>query len=70
MRSLTFITLIVVFVAVVWARPQETYTDQFDNVDVDEILQSERLLGNYINCLKTGKKCTPDGQKLRGMLYF
>ncbi|KAF5299917.1 hypothetical protein FQR65_LT09312 [Abscondita terminalis] len=55
--------------ASVYCRPDgEKYTDQFDGVDIDEILQSDRLLNNYHNCLVTGQKCTPDGQKLRDVL--
>ncbi|KAF5301381.1 hypothetical protein FQA39_LY10779 [Lamprigera yunnana] len=50
------------------ASGEEMYSDQYDSVDIDEILNSDRLLSNYFNCLKTGQKCTPDGQKLREIL--
>ncbi|KAK4885677.1 hypothetical protein RN001_001948 [Aquatica leii] len=64
--------LLLLFINLMWlvyGRPEgELYTDQFDNVDIDEILQSDRLLNNYYNCLVTGNKCTPDAQKLRDVL--
>lgn len=66
MKSFAVVALCVISAVVVWARPADKYTDQYDNIDIDEILSSDRLLQNYHNCLKTGKKCTPDGQKLRG----
>ncbi|KAF2878638.1 hypothetical protein ILUMI_27535 [Ignelater luminosus] len=69
MKGFAVIALCVIFAAIVWARPEEEkYTDQYDNVDIDEILRSDRLLDNYYNCLDTAKKCTPDGQKLRDIL--
>lgn len=45
---------------------EDLYTDQFDSIDIDEILQSQRLLDNYFHCLKTGQKCTTEGLKLKG----
>ncbi|KAF5299910.1 hypothetical protein FQR65_LT09305 [Abscondita terminalis] len=50
-------------VAVVYAQLED-----FDNVDVDEILASQRLVDNYISCFKTGQKCSPEGQKARELL--
>lgn len=48
----------------------EKYTTQYDNIDVDEILRSERLLKNYINCLDGTGSCTPDGKELKGKLIL
>lgn len=45
----------------------ESYDNRYDNVDLDEILQSERLLTNYIKCLGEKGPCTPDGKLLKGM---
>ncbi|KAF5301378.1 hypothetical protein FQA39_LY10776 [Lamprigera yunnana] len=53
-------------VAVKLAHPQ--FTDEFDNVDIDEILGNQRLVNNYLNCIKTGKKCTADGLKARELI--
>lgn len=57
-----------VLVVVVAARPQDTYTSRFDNIDIDRILTSDRLLQNYMNCLTDKGKCTPDGKELKKLL--
>lgn len=45
----------------------DQYDTKYDDIDLDEILNSERLLNNYINCLLNMGPCTPDGQQLKGM---
>ncbi|XP_014253092.1 ejaculatory bulb-specific protein 3-like [Cimex lectularius] len=50
------------------ANGAETYTDKFDNIDVDEILQNQRLYKSYFDCLKNEGKCTPDGKELKEAL--
>ncbi|XP_061390536.1 putative odorant-binding protein A10 [Musca vetustissima] len=45
-----------------------TYDSRFDNIDVDEILQQERLLKNYVKCLEGTGPCTPDGKALKETL--
>lgn len=63
-----------VFLAVfglVVCRPDDgQYTPKYDNVDIDEILKSDRLINNYFKCLMTGDACTPDGAELRSELLF
>ncbi|NEU32919.1 hypothetical protein GN156_19675 [bacterium LRH843] len=50
------------------AAPEESqYTTKYDNIDLDEILNNQRLFDNYYKCL-LGGKCTPDGQELREAL--
>ncbi|KAL0278738.1 UNVERIFIED_CONTAM: hypothetical protein PYX00_000469 [Menopon gallinae] len=68
-------TLLVFAVAVVVSvaatrlpRDSEKYTTKYDNVDLDEIFKSDRLLNNYINCLLEKGKCTPDGSELKRVL--
>nr|AEE61494.1 unknown [Dendroctonus ponderosae] len=56
------VLLLVVVVGVAFG---EEYTSKFDNVDLDQILSSDRLLRNYINCLLDKGKCTPDGIELK-----
>ena len=63
-----FVVLLFTIIAAAWARPAELYTDEFDNIDEDAILASKRLVDNYIQCAKTGKKCTPDGKKFRELI--
>nr|QYL00059.1 CSP2 [Eupeodes corollae] len=47
---------------------RETYDTKFDNIDIDEILGSERLLKNYVNCLAREGPCTTDGKMLQEIL--
>nr|QHN69075.1 chemosensory protein 3 [Sirex noctilio]QHN69082.1 chemosensory protein 3 [Sirex nitobei] len=47
---------------------QDTYTTRWDKVNVDDILDSKRLLQYYFNCLMSRGPCPPDGQELRRVL--
>lgn len=49
--------------------PKE-YTTKYDGINLDEILNSKRLLGTYIKCLLDGTSCTPQGKELRGKNTF
>lgn len=58
-------------VAIVFAATtncDETYDLKYDNIDIEEILKSERLLSNYINCLMEEGPCTEDGRDLKEIL--
>lgn len=46
-------------------KPAASYTTKFDNVDLDQILASDRLLKNYHKCLMEKGPCTPDGTELK-----
>ncbi|QCX75495.1 Insect pheromone-binding family, A10/OS-D [Streptomyces sp. YIM 121038] len=48
--------------------PGATYTARFDNVDVDQILNSKRRFDNYFNCLMDKGKCDPDAKELKRLL--
>ncbi|CAG9860084.1 unnamed protein product [Phyllotreta striolata] len=41
------------------------YTTKYDNVNLEEIVHSERLLKNYVDCLLDKGHCTPDGLELK-----
>lgn len=41
------------------------YTTKYDNIDLDEILKSDRLLKNYFECVMDRGNCTPDGAELK-----
>ncbi|CAK9829380.1 Allergen Tha p 1 [Anthophora retusa] len=59
----------IVFLAVLaCALANEKYTTKYDNIDLDQILKSERLLNNYVNCLLDHGSCTPDGKELKKSL--
>jgi hypothetical protein len=63
--------LVVVLVALSLAeaariRRDEKYTTKYDNMNLDEILASDRLVDNYFKCVMGKGKCTPDGAELKG----
>lgn len=67
MPRFTFFCIIaIVYVAI--SNCEETYDLKYDNVDVDEILKSERLLSNYIKCLMDEGPCTENGRDLKDTL--
>ena len=60
--------LLIAIVGYVTCRPEEKYTVKYDGVDLDEILGSERLIKNYVDCLLDVKPCPPDGAELKRVL--
>lgn len=47
---------------------ENKYDIKFDNIDIDEVLKSDRLLSNYIKCLLEEGPCTEDGRELKETL--
>lgn len=43
----------------------EKYTRKYDDVDVDTILQNNRVLNNYIRCMLDEGPCTAEGREFR-----
>jgi hypothetical protein len=41
------------------------YTLKYDNIDLDEILNNDRLITNYFKCLVDEGKCTQEGEELK-----
>lgn len=50
----------------------ENYLDMYDNVDVDAILKSDRLLNQYMDCILEKGSCTADARSLKRkcILFF
>ncbi|CAL1687532.1 unnamed protein product [Lasius platythorax] len=46
----------------------EKYTRKYDDVEVDRILQNNRVLNNYIRCMLDEGPCTAEGRELRKTL--
>nr|AYN07340.1 chemosensory protein 12 [Yemma signatus] len=66
MKVLLLTCLFVLLAAgIAWA---ETYTTKYDNIDIDEILNNQRLYKKYFDCLSNKGKCTPDGKELKAIL--
>nr|USF20783.1 chemosensory protein [Lasioderma serricorne] len=49
-------------------RAVDKYTTKYDNIDIDRIVNSRRLLQNYVNCLLDKGPCTPEGKELKTYL--
>jgi len=73
---MSFALLFAALLAICAARPdpqngavpkgdEDLYTSRFDDVNLDEVLASDRLLGNYFRCLMERGPCTPDAAELR-----
>ncbi|ENN78115.1 hypothetical protein YQE_05269, partial [Dendroctonus ponderosae] len=62
-----FIIVCCAFIGLVLADTPK-YTTKYDNVDLEEIIKSDRLMKNYVNCLLEKGKCTPDGAELKRVL--
>ncbi|XP_046745957.1 allergen Tha p 1-like isoform X2 [Diprion similis] len=45
-----------------------TYSNKYDDVNIDLILNSERLLKQYIACVLDKGPCSPDGRYFRTVL--
>nr|ANA75029.1 putative chemosensory protein 11 [Ectropis obliqua] len=52
---------------IAYGKPAQ-YTDKWDNINVDQILESQRLLRGYVDCLLDRGRCTPDGKALKETL--
>ncbi len=63
-----FILVALLCLTAVLAVPASKYTDKFDHINVDEILESDKLLQGYVNCLLDKSRCTPDGKTLKETL--
>lgn len=44
---------------------QRQYTNQFDNINVDQVLGNDRILTSYIKCLLEKGPCTREGRELK-----
>lgn len=65
--ALVFLLVIVGYVS---ARP-DMYTNKYDNIDVDQILNNDRLLKRYTDCLldKPDARCPPEALELKSKDY-
>ncbi|KXJ73744.1 hypothetical protein RP20_CCG015121 [Aedes albopictus] len=63
-----FFVVALALIAVIAAQDESMYTTKFDNINLDEILQSDRLFKNYYNCLTDAGPCTPEGNELKRVL--
>nr|XP_012231377.1 PREDICTED: ejaculatory bulb-specific protein 3-like [Linepithema humile] len=61
--------LAIATIVYVSARP-DGYTNRYDNIDVDQILNNDRLLKRYTDCLleKANARCPPEAIELKKVL--
>ncbi|XP_055693107.1 ejaculatory bulb-specific protein 3-like isoform X2 [Lutzomyia longipalpis] len=64
----TLVLCCALFVVALAAPQEQKYTTKYDNIDIDEILRSDRLFNNYFRCLMDKGRCTPDGSELKRIL--
>lgn len=57
--------VLVFFLVVAVVSGDDKYTTKYDDIDIEQILNSERLLNNYFECVMERGNCTPDGLELR-----
>ncbi|KAK5647408.1 hypothetical protein RI129_002300 [Pyrocoelia pectoralis] len=43
----------------------DKYNTKYDNFDVDTIINSPRLLKNYVNCVTDNGPCTAEGEEMK-----
>ncbi|XP_025413202.1 ejaculatory bulb-specific protein 3-like [Sipha flava] len=46
----------------------DIYTSKYDNINVDDILKSDRLVSNYFQCLMDNGACPQEGNLLKKLL--
>jgi len=69
MRSVLLLVVVLTAAGHAVSAPNgDKYTTRYDNLDVDAILKSERLLRNYFNCLMEKGPCTREGMELKSEL--
>ena len=44
---------------------EDKYTTKYDDIDINVVLNNERLLRGYVNCLLDRGSCTPDAAELK-----
>lgn len=53
------------------ALAEELYSDKYDYINIEDILQNDRLREQYYKCFTGAESCvTPDAQFFRGKLKF
>ncbi|XP_055542312.1 ejaculatory bulb-specific protein 3-like [Wyeomyia smithii] len=58
--------LFVIAMAIVVVVAQDsTYTTKYDNIDIEEILNTDRLFTGYYKCLMDMGPCTAEGNELK-----
>ncbi|XP_031618426.1 uncharacterized protein LOC116337733 isoform X2 [Contarinia nasturtii] len=62
------ISATVLFEVVIGQNQLTQYSTRYNNLNVDQILSSDRLVTNYVECLLSRKPCPPEGKDLKRIL--
>ncbi|CAH2089576.1 unnamed protein product [Euphydryas editha] len=57
--------VVICCIAVIVLAAPEKYTNKYDNINIQEILDSDRLLEAYFKCLMDNGPCTTEGKELK-----
>lgn len=69
MAQLSFIVTLISIALYVLA--EELYTDQYDYIDINNILNNDKLREQYYNCyMETGPCLTADARYFRGISFY
>ncbi|XP_059621749.1 ejaculatory bulb-specific protein 3-like [Phlebotomus argentipes] len=63
-----WIVLLCLTIVTVLSASEDKYTDRYDDMDIEGILDNSRILTNYIKCLVNEGPCTPDARELKSIL--
>ncbi|BET00376.1 unnamed protein product [Nesidiocoris tenuis] len=59
---------VAILVAVASVFADDKYTTKYDNIELDEILNNQRLYQKYFDCLRNKGKCTADAAELKELI--
>ncbi|XP_045501822.1 allergen Tha p 1-like [Colias croceus] len=62
MKLLAVLCALVAFVA---ARPDDHYSDRYNNFNIDELIGNERLMKSNVLCFEDEGKCTPEMSEIK-----
>ncbi|XP_050425056.1 ejaculatory bulb-specific protein 3-like [Adelges cooleyi] len=66
MVRLSLFAVLVASLAFCVAMPaEEKYTSKYDNFDVEQVLNNQRILTSYVKCMMDEGSCTNEGRELK-----
>jgi len=66
--AFVLISATVLFETVISQSQLSQYSTRYNNLNIDQILSSDRLVTNYVECLLSRKPCPPEGKDLKRIL--
>ncbi|RVE52704.1 hypothetical protein evm_002577 [Chilo suppressalis] len=64
MRTVIFLSLLLVAIVIA----EDKYDSIGDNININELLENDRLLKSYVKCLLNKGPCTPEVKKVKDTL--